>query len=204
MARLLILVIIFVLVLFSILWFQDWWPWAMSRFDAGTSSSIQAWEAAIQIALNVLEFIILMAFGRSFYQLVKGKEIRPLNDKPAAVPNPVDFLSHYYYELYSICAQLNLSLIDSRFGEYYRKADITLPRIYQDMDVIPWREDRMNISKRQPIEGTGLSTRTCTSAVIINATDLAPFCPQRVASFAGRALSAGHRFEVGTVDTTRL
>ncbi len=153
MSRLLKLVIFFVLVLFLILRFQDWWPWAMNRFDASTSDSIQAWEAAIQITLNVLEFIILIAFGRSFYQLVKDKEIQPPNEAPAAMPNPTDFLSHYYYELYSICSQLNLSLIDPRFGEYYRKADITLPRVYQDMDVLPWREDRTDISERQPNEG---------------------------------------------------
>ncbi|MEE9354053.1 MAG: SUMF1/EgtB/PvdO family nonheme iron enzyme [Methylococcaceae bacterium] len=153
MLRLLTLVSLLILGFCLIYWFKDWWPWAIDLFDDQTSNAIQGWEAAIQIALSVLELIIVVIFGRSFYQIIKAKEAHTPTVIPhAATQNPTEFLKQYYQELHHTCSRLNLSLIDPRFGEFYRKAEITLPGIYQDMEVIPWREDRDDSSSRHTIE----------------------------------------------------
>jgi formylglycine-generating enzyme required for sulfatase activity len=150
---LLTLFLILILGFCLIYWIKDWWPWAIDLFDDQTSNAIQGWEAAIQIALSVLELIIVVIFGRSFYQLNKAKEDHsPIGKPHAATPNPTEFLKHYYEELHHTCSRLNLALIDPRFSEFYQKAEITLPRIYQDMEVIPWRENRKDNSARHTIE----------------------------------------------------
>ncbi len=53
-----------------------------------------------------------------------------------------ELLTCYYTELYSVCQQLNLTLIDPRFVEYSRKANITLTRVYQELEAVPESEDR--------------------------------------------------------------
>lgn len=55
-----------------------------------------------------------------------------------------DLLRVYYEALYKSCEKIDLSLVDEKFTEYARsvKGSVTLPVVYQEMDVLPCRRKR--------------------------------------------------------------
>lgn len=65
-----------------------------------------------------------------------------INFKKMLKGNSVDskiLLNKYYKELHHSCELIDLSLVDVKFSEYAREVEnkVTLPAVYQEMDVVP-------------------------------------------------------------------
>ena len=67
-----------------------------------------------------------------------------VNDAPPAPPDQQSLLKLYYQRLHKTCERIDLSLVDTKFTEYARSVEssITLPVVYQEMEVLPCRSER--------------------------------------------------------------
>ena len=117
------------------------WPWITAQFTGDVSDSIATWAALITVGALYVGASVRLIFGRDIFQLIRSPNGNRIQHQQAPTRPATNPIPTYYTELHRLCQQLNLELIDPRFGEYYGKAGITLPRVYQDMEVVPCHEE---------------------------------------------------------------
>ena len=117
-----------ILVIVVALVFHDlWFP--------GLKSSLVA-EKDFLDSLDKLKGLLVALIAVVLWFFVKRKHPKHQVDIPNPATSAKDPLILYYTELRHTCERLDLSIIDHRFEEYYRKVRINLPAIYQDMQVV--------------------------------------------------------------------
>lgn len=78
------------------------------------------------------------------WNLGKEKPEVPQLHQPIKAVDSNGLLNVYYRKLYKSCETIDLSLVDVKFTEYARSVEssITLPVVYQEMDVLPCRSEK--------------------------------------------------------------
>ncbi|MES9903715.1 MAG: SUMF1/EgtB/PvdO family nonheme iron enzyme [Sedimenticola sp.] len=129
--------------------------WILSGTVAGVAKELWGLDDATRIRINEWSSIFLAALAllvilnKRIAGVVRFVQRRP-PEQPPSTPiskNPIEeheLLNAFYQALSKTCERIDLALVDVKFTEYTRnvKDSITLPVVYQEMDVLPCRSEK--------------------------------------------------------------
>ncbi len=126
------------------------WLWGMEATERGKIKDV------VQIVAGGAG---VGSFLFAAINFLKGQKNAPKDSK--------DLLRVYYEVLYKSCEKIDLSLVDEKFTEYARsvKGSVTLPVVYQEMDVLPCRAEKEASDETEKNHLRGLSRQPLLQAV---------------------------------------
>ncbi len=111
----------------------------LNHFMGLNGDDLDVLEKRLSVIGNSVAILTAVTTGLGF--LIKKFRASQPDDRVPPLPSSRELLKAYYQKLHDICESIELSLVDAKFIEFARsvKNAITLPVVYMEMDVLPYR-----------------------------------------------------------------
>jgi formylglycine-generating enzyme required for sulfatase activity len=110
--------------------------------DDATRGKINDWLGIVSGIAGILAGVVGGLLW--LWNLGKAKPEASQSQQAVSIVDSNGLLTSYYQKLHKSCEKIDLSLVDVKFTEYARSVEssITLPVVYQEMDVLPCRSEK--------------------------------------------------------------